>query len=104
MKNEIIIKKFTSISGVTVVLAWYGGRLFSVTVNNTVTFIRDYKDATAAYLDAVYNINGPFQSANVWTEWDSLPEIFGRNSKCVLINKFSRRCQLRKSWDDFMEF
>lgn len=52
--SKIIIKKFTGMSGASVILAWHGGRLFSV---------------TAAYLDAVYNINDPFQSANVWTEW-----------------------------------
>lgn len=105
MKNNgIIIKKFTGLYGASAVLTWHGGRLFSVTTDNAVSFIKDCKNATAAYLEAVHSINDPFQSANAWQEWDELPEIFGRNPRFVLINKYSKRCQLPKSWDDIMEF
>lgn len=102
--SKIIIKRFTGIYGDTAVLAWHGGRLFSVTANNAVTFIKNYKDATAAYLEAVHSINDPFQSANAWTEFNSLPEIFGRDPNSILINKNSRRWDFPKSWDDTWEF
>lgn len=102
--NGIIIKKFAGKSGATVVLAWHGDRRFSVTANNAVAYINYYNDATAAYLDAVYSINDPLQSANVRTEWNELPKVFGFNSKYPFQPNFSKKCQLLKSWDDYMEF